>query len=55
MMTRPSGSPQISEAAADLDDVDAQVGWRCVRARVLARRGSIQEAERLARAAVELA
>ena len=46
---------QISEAAADLDDVDAQVGWRCVRPRVLARRGSIQEAERLARAAVELA
>jgi class 3 adenylate cyclase/tetratricopeptide (TPR) repeat protein len=46
---------QISEAAADLDDVDAQAGWRCVRARVLARRGSIQEAERLARAAVELA
>jgi tetratricopeptide (TPR) repeat protein len=46
---------EISQAAADLDDVDAQVGWRRVRARVLARRGSIQEAERLARAAVRLA
>jgi class 3 adenylate cyclase/tetratricopeptide (TPR) repeat protein len=46
---------EISEAAADLDDVDAQVGWRRVRARVLARRGSIQQAERLARAAVGLA
>jgi tetratricopeptide (TPR) repeat protein len=46
---------EISQAAADLDDVDAQVGWRRVRARVLARRGSIPEAERLARAAVRLA
>jgi ATP/maltotriose-dependent transcriptional regulator MalT len=32
-----------------------KVGWRRVRARVLVRRGSIPEAERLARAAVTLA
>jgi tetratricopeptide (TPR) repeat protein len=46
---------KVSESAAHLDDVDAQLGWRCVRARLLARQGSIQEAEELARAAVELA
>jgi tetratricopeptide (TPR) repeat protein len=37
------------------EDVDAQVGWRVVRAKLLARRGALAEAERLAREAVELA
>ena len=33
------------------EDVDAQVGWRSVRAKLLARRGSLAEAEALAREA----
>jgi class 3 adenylate cyclase/tetratricopeptide (TPR) repeat protein len=37
------------------EDVDAHVGWRRVRAEVLARRGDVEEAERLAREAIELA
>jgi class 3 adenylate cyclase/tetratricopeptide (TPR) repeat protein len=37
------------------EDVDAQVGWRAARARLQARRGEREEAERLAREAVELA
>jgi hypothetical protein len=44
-----------SEAAASSDDVVSQVGWRCVRARVLARRGRHAEATPLAREAVALA
>jgi class 3 adenylate cyclase/tetratricopeptide (TPR) repeat protein len=36
------------------DDVDAQVGWRRVRARILARAGEQSDAERLAREAVAL-
>ena len=37
------------------EDVDAQVGWRAARARLQARRGELEEAERVAREAVELA
>jgi class 3 adenylate cyclase/predicted ATPase len=37
------------------DDVTTQFGWRAVEARVLAERGAIEEAERLAREAVDLA
>ncbi len=37
------------------EDVDAQAGWRRVRAKVLARIGRIEEAERLARDAVAIA
>jgi class 3 adenylate cyclase/transposase InsO family protein/tetratricopeptide (TPR) repeat protein len=37
------------------EDVDAQVSWRRVRAKVLARRGEVEEAERLAREATSLA
>jgi ATP/maltotriose-dependent transcriptional regulator MalT len=36
------------------EDVDAQAGWRRVRARALARRGDLADAERLAREAVEM-
>src|SRR5829696_7258 len=45
---------EAERAAAD-DDVSAQIGWRSVRARVLARRGDAAAAERLAAQAVELA
>ena len=44
-----------SEAAASVDDAVSQVGWRTVRARVLAQRGDFGQAERLARDAVALA
>jgi class 3 adenylate cyclase/tetratricopeptide (TPR) repeat protein len=37
------------------EDVDAQVGWRRVRAKLLARRGDVEEAERLVREAMALA
>jgi tetratricopeptide (TPR) repeat protein len=37
------------------EDVDGQVGWRRVRAKVLARRGDVEEAERLARDATAIA
>jgi class 3 adenylate cyclase/tetratricopeptide (TPR) repeat protein len=37
------------------EDADAQIGWRGVRAKILARAGSIEEAERLAREATEMA
>jgi class 3 adenylate cyclase/tetratricopeptide (TPR) repeat protein len=45
---------RASEEAAASDDVIAQVGWRGVRAKVLARRGEGSSALRLAREAVEL-
>jgi tetratricopeptide (TPR) repeat protein len=44
-----------SEAMAAEDDITAQVPWREARARVLARRGSLDEAERLALEAVAIA
>jgi tetratricopeptide (TPR) repeat protein len=37
------------------EDADAQVGWRRVRAKLLARRGDLDEAERLGREAVAIA
>ncbi|MGB2952407.1 MAG: tetratricopeptide repeat protein, partial [Gaiellaceae bacterium] len=37
------------------EDVDAHVGWRCVRAKLLARRGDFEEAEHLARDAAAIA
>jgi tetratricopeptide (TPR) repeat protein len=37
------------------DDLDAQIGWRRVRARLLARRGDFDAAERLAHDAINLA
>jgi len=43
------------EAAAAMDDVDAQVQWRAVRAPILARRGDVPGGEAMARAAIELA
>jgi class 3 adenylate cyclase/tetratricopeptide (TPR) repeat protein len=46
---------QESEALAAADDVTAQIPWRLARAKVVARRGDAEEAERLARAAVEMA
>jgi class 3 adenylate cyclase/tetratricopeptide (TPR) repeat protein len=46
---------RISEISADPTDLSSQIGWRSVRAKVLARRGRLGEAERLARDAVTLA
>ncbi|HWC33059.1 MAG TPA: tetratricopeptide repeat protein, partial [Actinomycetota bacterium] len=46
---------EISEAAAANDDVGSQMSWRSARAKVLAKRGTVDEAERLAREAVSLA
>jgi tetratricopeptide (TPR) repeat protein len=37
------------------EDVDGQVGWRQVRARLLARRGEVEQAERIAREALAMA
>jgi ATP/maltotriose-dependent transcriptional regulator MalT len=42
------------EEIAAMDDVDAQAGWRGVRARILASRGDADEASRLASDAVAL-
>lgn len=38
---------RISEEASAPDDIASQVGWRSVRAKVLAQRGEFEEAERL--------
>jgi predicted ATPase/class 3 adenylate cyclase len=43
-----------SEQAAGAEDVLSQVLWRAARAKILARRGELEGAEALARAAVEL-
>jgi predicted ATPase len=43
-----------AEQLADADDVESQVAWRSVRAKVLAGRDQADEAERLARDAVRL-
>jgi tetratricopeptide (TPR) repeat protein len=40
---------------AIVDDLDPQIAWRRVRARVLARRNDFENAERLARESIELA
>jgi len=47
--------PETAERSATDDDVDAQVHWRCVRALILARRGSFDQAEALVRKALDLA
>jgi tetratricopeptide (TPR) repeat protein len=44
----------VSEEATSPDDVWAQVAWRSARSKILARRGDVDEAERLAGEAVEL-
>jgi class 3 adenylate cyclase len=44
-----------AEAAAAADDVSAQIAWRTVRARLLARRGEIAAAKRVGAEAVDLA
>jgi DNA-binding SARP family transcriptional activator len=46
---------EISEQASARDDLSAQVQWRAARAKVLARMGQSEEAERLALEAVALA
>jgi class 3 adenylate cyclase/tetratricopeptide (TPR) repeat protein len=45
---------ELSEELAAADDVASQFRWRAVRAKVLARGGSLSEAEPMARQAVEL-
>jgi class 3 adenylate cyclase/tetratricopeptide (TPR) repeat protein len=44
----------VSEEAADPSDLASHIVWRSVRAKILARRGRIEEGERLARDAVTL-
>jgi tetratricopeptide (TPR) repeat protein len=44
----------VSEEATSSEDVWAQVAWRAARAKILAQRGELEDAERLAREAVEL-
>jgi ATP/maltotriose-dependent transcriptional regulator MalT len=44
----------LAEELSDPDDIDAQVHWRCVQAKVLARQGEGDKAEALVRSAVEL-
>jgi class 3 adenylate cyclase/tetratricopeptide (TPR) repeat protein len=41
----------VAERVAPSEDADPQIGWRRVRAKVLARRGDVEAAERLAREA----
>jgi class 3 adenylate cyclase/tetratricopeptide (TPR) repeat protein len=45
----------VSEQTASRDDLASQTTWRGVRARVLARRGDLEQAEQLAREAVAIA
>ncbi len=44
----------VSEEATSPEDVWSQVAWRSARAKILAKRGELREAERLAREAAEL-
>jgi tetratricopeptide (TPR) repeat protein len=46
---------EVGERASAPEDADAQVGWRRVQAKLLARRGDVLAAERLAREATGLA
>ena len=46
---------RLAERSAAADDIDAQVLWRSVRAPILARAGAIEEAEAMARAALDMA
>jgi tetratricopeptide (TPR) repeat protein len=43
-----------SREAATSDDFNAQAGWRASQAKILARRGELEEAESLAREAIEI-
>src|SRR4029079_6726755 len=55
---RPDEAWELTQVAAEMaadDDMSAQIGWRSVRARILARRGEIPEAKRLSAEAVEMA
>ena len=45
---------RVAEAHAATDDIGAQFMWRAVRAKVMANRGAIEDAERLGREAVRL-
>lgn len=45
---------RLAQELATDDDVDTQALWRCVQAKVLARKGALEEAETLAREAVEI-
>jgi tetratricopeptide (TPR) repeat protein len=45
---------RLSEELASVDDTPSQVLWRMERARAIARRGNLEEAERLAREALVL-
>ncbi len=49
------GWTRVSEEEASPEDIPSQVMWRSVRAKVLARRGELEDAEQLAREAVTLA
>jgi tetratricopeptide (TPR) repeat protein len=46
---------EVSQEAAEGEDLSAQMVWQGLRARILAARGQVGEAEELARAAVALA
>jgi tetratricopeptide (TPR) repeat protein len=46
---------RISERVAAADDFESQASWRAVRAKLKARQGRAEEAERIARQAVEIA
>jgi class 3 adenylate cyclase/tetratricopeptide (TPR) repeat protein len=50
-----AGFTVVSEEAAASDDVTSQILWRSARAKVLSRRGKLEEAEELAAEAVVLA
>ncbi len=45
---------QLARELATEDDVDTQALWRCVQAKMLARAGAVDEAEALAREALEI-
>jgi tetratricopeptide (TPR) repeat protein len=49
------GLIELAERSSMSDDADAEIKWRRVRAKLLARRGDVEEAERLAREATTLA
>jgi tetratricopeptide (TPR) repeat protein len=57
-MERPDEAEAIADRVEEwamADDIDPQIGRRRIKARVLARRGAFEDAERLAREAVEIA
>jgi tetratricopeptide (TPR) repeat protein len=44
----------VSARAAGAEDLEAQADWRCIRAKILARRGRFDEAEAMGREALEI-